>query len=55
MALFFTKDNSIVNLPLKLPLILDLGEKDKHINHSILQLTHSPCRRQDAAVNVLGP
>lgn len=34
MALFFTKDNSIVNLPLKLPLILDLGEKDKHINHS---------------------
>lgn len=34
MALFFTKDNSIVNLPLTIPLILDLGEKDKHINHS---------------------
>lgn len=34
MALFFTKDNSIVNLPLKLPLILDLGERDKHIYHS---------------------
>lgn len=34
MALFFTKDNNIVNLPLKPPLILDLGEKDKHIYHS---------------------
>lgn len=37
MAIFFTKGNNIVNLPLKPPLFLDLREKGEHIypSHAI--------------------
>lgn len=55
MALFFGKDNSIVNLLLKLLLFLTLEKKTNTYTIHTLQLTHSPCRRQDAVVNVLGP
>lgn len=54
MALFFTKDNSIVNLPLKLPLILDLGEKDKHIYHSHSAADPQPMQETGGCAKCIG-
>lgn len=45
MVMFFTKDNNIVNLPLKPPPILDLGEKDKHIYHSLAPADAEPMQK----------
>ena len=54
MALFFTKDKNIVNLPLKPTLIRDLGEKDKHIYNSHATADAEPMQETGRCAKCIG-